>query len=231
MLRLRPRLAAAASLVDGSGKVVDVGTDHAYLPVWLIQNGKCRHVLASDVGVLPLGNAEKTLRRCGLETAVSLRISDGLKNIRPEEADEIVICGMGGTLIAQILNDAPWIRRPEMRLVLQPMTHGEDVRRYLCENGFSIRKELCVTEAPNRVYCCIGAIWTGERQPSSPGYYYFGTLLHAPGAAQIYVRKQLDRIVTRADALAQARRYPEEEAMLREAIAYYHEQGSGHDGK
>ena len=212
MLRLSPRLAAAASLIEGGEKHVDIGTDHAYLPVWLVQSGKCAHVLATDIGVLPLKNAEKTLLRYGAQEAVSLRISNGLQSVRPEEAEEISICGMGGTLIADILAEAPWIKKPGMRLVLQPMTHGEDVRKYLCENGFAIRKEICITEPPRRVYCCIAAAFTGNAVQVSPGFYYFGTLLCAGGAAKAYVRKQYDRIVTRA-----------------EAIRYYLEQVNGDD--
>lgn len=229
MLRLSPRLAAAASLIEGGRKYVDIGTDHAYLPVWLVQNGKCAHVLATDIGVLPLKNAEKTLRRYGSESSVSLRISNGLRNVRPEEAEEISVCGMGGTLIAAILAEAPWIKKPGMRLVLQPMTHGEDVRKYLCENCFAIRKEICITEPPRRVYCCIAAEYSGNAVRVSPGFYYFGTLLGAEGAAEEYVRKQFDRIVTRAEALRRAGRFPEEEAMLREAIRYYQDQVNGND--
>ena len=106
------RLAAAAQLVRGGGSIADIGTDHAYLPAFLILTGKCTRALACDIGKGPLLSAERALRRLGLTEKIGLRLSDGLAEVSPEEADEIAVCGMGGTLIARILSDAPWIRRP-----------------------------------------------------------------------------------------------------------------------
>lgn len=223
MIRLSARLAAVASLLVGGDKTVDVGTDHAYLPVYLIQTGKCSRVLASDIGALPLENARKTILRFGLEEKISLRISNGLEKILPEEADEICICGMGGTLISDILTAAAWVPSKGRHLVLQPMTHSEDVRKYLCENGFHIDRELCVSDSDRRVYCCISAVWTGEQADCDPGFYYFGNLIGREGAAEQYTEKQINRVKTRCSALMKADRYPEEACLLRRVIAYYNE--------
>ena len=225
MVSLSPRLAAAAKLLDGGKTVADVGTDHAYIPAYLIQSGKCTCAIASDIGEMPLENARKTLQKYGLESVVLLRLSDGLKNIRPEEAEEICICGMGGTLIAEILTAAPWVCRPGMHRVLQPMTHSEDVRAYLCQNGFAVRREVCVTESDRRVYCCISADWTGQSAPVPDGFLYFGTLLGQEGDARVFARKQYLRVKKRADALSAAGVHPEEAAMLRRVIGYYIENG------
>ena len=221
MISLSPRLLAAARLLDGGKTVVDVGTDHAYLPVFLVESGKCGAAIALDIGAGPLENARQTVEKHGLQSAVLLRLSNGLQEIGPAEAGEICICGMGGTLIAEILSAAPWVCRPGMHLVLQPMTHGEDVRAYLCANGFTVRKEVCVTESDRHTYCCISAEWTGRVVTPSPGFLFFGTLSGQGGDAAAFAEKQFARIKKRADALRSAGTAPEEEAMLREAMNEY----------
>lgn len=220
MFELSPRLFTAAHFADCSLKTVDVGTDHAYLPAYLVTFLQCGRVLACDIGEKPLDNARSTLKTYHLEDKIELRLSDGLKNVRPEEAEQIIICGMGGTLIRDILNDAPWIKTDGMRLILQPMTHSEDVRRYLCENGFRILEERCVKDA-GRVYCCILAEYSGDFEAVEEGYYYFGTLLNETGFSADYIQKQYSRVKKRADSLRNAQRYPEEENLLREVLAYY----------
>lgn len=220
MIRLRPRLLTAASFVRGGGRIVDIGTDHAYLPVYLIQQGIVQSAIASDVGEGPLRNAEKTLRQYGLQAQISLRLSDGLKNILPDEADEILICGMGGNLIEEILLAAPWVRRPGMHLVLQPMTHSQDVRRYLCNNGFAVSKELCSKDS-GRVYLTLSADYTGEDERQNVGYYYFGSQINVSGDGAVYVQKQLAWVRTRLNAITQADRFPDEQRELRGVLEYY----------
>ena len=220
MISLGNRLLCAASMIRGGGTLIDVGTDHAYLPVYLVQNGVIPYAIACDIGEGPLRNAEKTVRACGLEKKIELRLSDGLKNIRPEEGKEICICGMGGNLIEEILSAAPWVRAGNMRLVLQPMTHLEDVPRYLCKNGFLIERETCA-EDNGRVYLTIGAVWTDAPDTKQTGYYYFGELLQQSGLAQHMVRKQYQRVKTRMEALRSVGRNPEEYRMLQEVLEYY----------
>ena len=216
MLTLSPRLHCAASLLQG-GRTVDIGTDHAFLPVYLIQNGKCEHVLACDIGLQPLKNAEKTIVRFGLSSAIELRLSDGLQNVQPDEADEICICGMGGTLIVDILSAIDWIRRPGQRLVLQPMTHADDVREFLCRSGFSITREMCMRDG-KRVYCCIAAVYDGNVDVRTPGYWYFGTLMGGKGDASQFVKREYTRIKKAEAALAVSGRRPRERERLRLAI-------------
>ena len=145
MQELRPRLKTAAELVRGGKTVADIGTDHAYLPAWLLLNGVAPYVIACDVGELPLRNAAETVRIYHLTGRIELRLSDGLRSVSPEEYGEVTVCGMGGTLIAEILEKAAL---PEdVRLVLQPMTHVEDVRAWLCRRGFAIEREVCVKGA------------------------------------------------------------------------------------
>lgn len=220
MLELSPRLYAAAHMADVTLKTVDVGTDHAYLPAYLTAFAGAENIIACDIGEKPLRNARNTLNVYGLEDKIELRLSDGLKNVRPEEARQIIVCGMGGTLIRDILLAAEWVKRPGMRLILQPMTHSEDVRRYLCENGFSVTEECCVEDG-GRVYCCICAEYTAAEEAAEEGFFYFGTLLNAGGAAEKYINKQYSRVKKRAESLNAANRYPEEEKLLRDVLDYY----------
>ena len=225
MIQLSSRLLAAASMVRGGGVLADIGTDHAYLPVFLLQNNIVPNVIASDIGSGPLNNARKTVAAYGLSDRIELRLSDGLNAYSPDEVTEIVICGMGGNLIEEILTAAPWIRNDRMHLVLQPMTHTEDVRRYLCSHGFRIERET-VTEDTGRYYLSISALWEDLQNTGCEGYYYFGSLLHQPGNAQKIVKKQLSRVKTRLSALRAANRNPDEQAVLADVLAYYEKETS-----
>ncbi len=200
MINIGPRLLCAASMVRCRSKIVDIGTDHAYLPSYLILNGKAEDVLACDIGLMPLKNAEKTVNKFCLHENIKLRISDGLKSVSPDEADEIIICGMGGNLIVDILSAAPWIKRESIHLILQPMTHSEDVRYFLCNNGFEIDNEIFVTDN-KKVYCCISAIYTGSVASIDPGFCYFGFLPESNIEADIYADSRIRRVNVKLEAL------------------------------
>lgn len=220
MFSLSPRLQCAAAMADKNAKTVDIGTDHAYLPSYLVMNGIRGHVLACDIGEKPLLNAAKTVKSLSLQNQIELRISDGLEKVSSEEADEIIICGMGGTLISDILSACPWVKKQGMHLILQPMTHTEDVRRFLCENGFIIDKEDCVIDS-HRLYCCISARYTGEQKIYDAGYYYFGTLTGRNGLAEDFVKKQYKRVDIKYTALTNAGFDTEETRMLYDVKKYY----------
>lgn len=200
MINLGPRLLCAASFVRCRTKITDIGTDHAYLPAYLIENGIADSVLACDIGVMPLKNAENTVKARGLSEKISLRISDGLKEVSPDEADEIIICGMGGTLMTDILTSAPWVRREGMHLILQPMTHSEDVRKYLLSNGFFVTEEKFVVDA-GKVYCCISADFDGKEREADEGFCQFGYLPPKDEVNAQYVEKQLHRVDIKLNAL------------------------------
>ena len=118
MIRLKPRLQTAADMVRIGSRVADIGTDHAYLPASLILSGKIPSAVAADLRKGPLENAEETVRNNHIEDRVQLRLSDGLKCVSPDEADDIVIAGMGGILISEILTAAEWVRNPRYKLIL-----------------------------------------------------------------------------------------------------------------
>lgn len=220
MFSLSPRLMCAAKMINPYRKTVDVGTDHAYLPAFLVLNNICNKVLACDIGIKPLENARKTVVQYSLSDFIELRVSDGLKNVSSCEAQEISICGMGGTLMADILSTVDWIKSEDIHLVLQPMTHSEDVRKFLCENGFVIDKEMCV-EDNNRLYCCISAYWKNCKEDKEVGYYYFGELFKKDELCEKFIKNQFDRIKKRAYALSESGQSREEALKLTEVMNYY----------
>ena len=122
LFSLDKRLSLCASFVRDGVKIADIGTDHAYLPIWLLQSGKIEKALACDINEGPLQCGKADVLRYNLSDKITLRLSDGLKNVCEHEADDIIIAGMGGELIAKILSECSWVKNKEKRFILQPMT-------------------------------------------------------------------------------------------------------------
>lgn len=194
MIELDKRLSMTASLVNKNRRLADIGTDHAYLPCYLAEKNIISEAVAADIAEGPLKNAKKTVRKFGLSDKIDCRLSDGLSNLKPQECEEIVIAGMGGNLIADILANTPWIKNSDIHLILQPMTHSEDVRFFLCRNGFTIDTETAI-EDKEKVYIAISAYYTGENCNTDPFFKYFGKLIDAKnGASDKYITKQKNRL-------------------------------------
>jgi len=155
------RLMSAVGYVRG-GIVADVGTDHAYLPVYLVATGRADSAVASDINRGPIENAKETVRKYGLEDKITTLIADGLDGIEPYHPNDVIIFGMGGELIATIVDRAKWTREGT-RLILQPMTKPEALRDYLGEVGFRIVDET-LSEADGRVYQTLCAEYDGEKR-------------------------------------------------------------------
>lgn len=158
-VKLSPRLAACADLVVGKF-ACDVGTDHALLPSFLILSGKCENAVASDIVDGPLESARKTVASFNLENYIQVVKSDGLDNIDSKGVTDIVIAGMGGELIAEIVCRCEWIKKSEINLILQPMTKEHCLRSALCAGGFSIKSEVRVADG-GFIYTIIRAFYTG----------------------------------------------------------------------
>ncbi len=159
---LTPRLFAAAGYARSGGTIADIGTDHAYLPIWLVSNGISKSALACDVRKGPLDRANENIKAAGLENRIRTMLTDGLSGVESFSPDDIFLCGMGGELIVSIIEKASFVRSSDIRLILQPMTHAEIVRRYLSLNGFSITDEMIVSEKGNKLYQIIVATFTGN---------------------------------------------------------------------
>lgn len=144
-ITLTPRLQAVAQWVPAGCRFADIGTDHAYLPVWLLQKGVISRAIAGDLRRGPLDHARATAERYGYTEKMDFRLSDGLQALAPHEADCIAIAGMGGEAIRSILTAAPWTRE-DTRLILQPQTNLPELRVWLTEAGYRMEAERCVRE-------------------------------------------------------------------------------------
>ena len=144
MLQLQPRLQLLADLVPRGARLADIGTDHGYLPVYLLQRGHIASAIAADVGHEPLQHAVRTAEEYGVK-GIDFRLCDGLCGIAAHEADTVVIAGMGGETIIHILSAVEWPRQPgRCTLLLQPMTKAGELRRWLADNGFCFTAERLV---------------------------------------------------------------------------------------
>ena len=159
--KLSKRLLAAASLAREGVKIADVGTDHAYLPIYLFTSGRVSGGVVSDINRGPVERARANLCDYGCEGVFAALQTDGLSGIEEYAPEDIFILGMGGELIARIISDAPWVKKAGVRLILQPMTHPELLRDYLSQEGFEINNELLVHE--DKIYHIICAEYSGER--------------------------------------------------------------------
>lgn len=202
-LVLTNRLKTAAELVRSGRKTADVGTDHGYLPAFLVMSGKTDCVIAADIGTGPLDNAKKTIEKYSLGDKISTVLSDGLEKI-PCDTEEIIICGMGGTLIAEILVRAEWIKNENIHLVLQPMTHSYDVRKFLCENGFYIEAEEFCTD-DGRDYVVLSAYYNGNDNSRDDFYYYFGDKITTDSESEKgYLKRQFFYVKSRYEGLTKS---------------------------
>lgn len=159
MIHLSPRLAAVAALVPPGASVIDVGTDHAMLPVWLVQAGRAARVLATDIRPGPLQSAAALVKRTGTGEHIRLLQADGLHGAGPADGDTVVIAGMGGQTMIHILSQAPWTRDGAL-LILGPQSKAADLRRFLVEDGYHVLSERLAEDA-GRVYpilCAAGGI-------------------------------------------------------------------------
>lgn len=171
-IHLTPRLAMVAAMVPQGTRLADIGTDHAYLPAALVQEGKISRAIAADLRSGPLDRARQTVLEQGLGEQITLRLCDGLSGIRPEEADTVVIAGMGGETIAAILAAAPWTREHGTRLILQPMSSMDDLRQWLEENGYTIEREELTHEGETLYTAWL--VRTGKMGPLSPAQIMAG---------------------------------------------------------
>ncbi len=200
MLKLSERIMMAAKMVRHGSVAADIGTDHAYLPAWLVLNGICPKALACDLRKGPLDNAKKTVEHYGIADKITLRLSDGFDEIEPFEAQDFIMCGMGGTLMAELASRAHWLKDSEKLLILQPQSHAEDIREFLIRNGFEIIKEDACTDS-SKLYCAFSARWCGETKEYSEGYIYYGRLPEcSKPEAKEYLCKVVSRLRTKLEA-------------------------------
>lgn len=132
------RLETIADLVTPGYRASDIGTDHGYVPIYLLRNHICDHVIAADISRGSLEKAIQNVERAGLSDQIECRLSDGLSSIRPGETDSIIISGMGGILMDRILRAHPEVVKEAKELVLSPHRNPELITSFAEEFGFAV---------------------------------------------------------------------------------------------
>lgn len=148
-IRLSPRLQMVADFVLPCACAADIGTDHGYLPVWLLQNGVIQSAIAADIHAGPLANARQSAAAYDLEERFRFVQADGLQFSGAQAADVITIAGMGGETICTILAAAPWLREGR-RLILQPQSKAAELADWLWRSGFTIEDAALCRDAGKR---------------------------------------------------------------------------------
>ena len=158
---INARLRSAAELVGQGAVLADIGTDHAYLPLFLLSEGRITYAFASDVNEWPLASARKNAEDCGLTDKMSFILTDGATALAGKGITDYAICGMGGELIADIIDRAPHLKEDGARLILQPMSRQEKLRAYLYSHGFEIITESYSLDA-GKYYVCFEVRYSGK---------------------------------------------------------------------
>lgn len=153
---LSPRLKIIADSIEGFDTAADIGSDHAYLPIYLVENERVKSAIASDVNSGPAKISKERIKSYGVEAKISVRQGDGLKAIKPGEAEVIVVAGMGGILISDILDRDAKVAESAKLLILQPMRDSDKVRKWLFLHSFDIFDEELVKEE-DKIYEVIWA--------------------------------------------------------------------------
>jgi len=154
---LSERLSAVASYVKNKAKIADIGTDHAKIPIYLVKNNRISFAVASDKNEGPLMFAKKNIHDFGFDNNIKTVLGDGLNSLKIGEVDTIIIAGMGGKLIVEILSNSPKVLKKISQIILQPMNEGNIVRKWLQTNNWKIENEKLVKEN-GKIYEIISGV-------------------------------------------------------------------------
>lgn len=160
-MKLTPRLQIIADSINHCDTLADIGTDHAYLPIYLVKKGKIKQAIAGDINKGPIDIARGRIQANRLEEKIQARQGNGLTVLEPQEADTIVIAGMGGMLIAEIIEQSRPVAEAAKQLILQPMLDSGKLRSYLLEQGFEIFDEELAKE-DRKLYEILWVRYTGQ---------------------------------------------------------------------
>ena len=210
-LQLQPRLQLLADLVPQGARLADIGTDHGYLPVWLLQRNKIAAAIAADIGEEPLQHARRTAEEYGVD-GIEFRLCDGLKDIESGEVDTVVIAGMGGETIIHILSVAPWAKTAgAVTLLLQPMTKAGELRRWLADNGYCFTDERLVWDK-DFLYP-VFVVTGGKQSPLTRLQEEYGVCLWDDPLCGDYLQLQIRKL----ERTIEGKRHAESEAVQKQA--------------
>lgn len=174
-MKLSRRLELVASFVEPGSRIADVGTDHGYVPIWLVKQNTAVSAIAMDVRPGPLERAQKHIKLHGLEERIETRLSDGVSKLNSGEADTVVIAGMGGELVIHILEEGRHVWDSVKTWILSPQSELDKVRRYLEDQGFCIIKEDMTCDEGK--YYTVMKVIRGTMNLSRDSYYLYGKYL------------------------------------------------------
>lgn len=199
-MELSRRLLSVAGEVTRGNRLADIGTDHGYIPIYLIQQGIVPSALAMDVNQGPLDRAKENIKEAGLGDKIGTRLSNGLEKLSSSEADSIVIAGMGGALMEDILIRGRHIISEGKELILQPQSEVFKVRHFLHDNGYAIVKEMILKE-DGKYYFIIKAL-PGEQHFPEEFLYEYGEYLLTSG--DLLMKEYLEREIKKRRAILES---------------------------
>lgn len=219
MDKLDGRLGMIAAMTPRCRTVADIGCDHGLLIAALLEDGRCDYGIASDINEKPLEKARAELARRGLTASSECRLGNGLSGIAPIGVDAVVIAGMGGELIASIIDHWDYTDNPSVEYLLQPMTRPMLLRRWLYHHEFTLMEERCCTAA-GKLYSVMRAQYTGKMTPETPESLFLGAIdPHRDPLAEDYRQKVLQKLERRITGLTEAQESDERDRELGSATA------------
>jgi tRNA (adenine22-N1)-methyltransferase len=215
-MELKGRLKRIVDLIPEVTVLSDIGTDHAYIPIYAVQKGICRKAVASDLRAGPVKTAAKNVERHKLADRIEVRLGGGLQPIGHDELEAVVIAGMGGLLITEILEESINKAKAAGLLILQPMNAVEAVREYLYGKGFEITDERLAAEE-NKIYNILCVRWTGSITAHDEFDCYIGSKLLGGREEYLdaYLKKRLGQLETAIAGMEKAKEEPESLAEFR----------------
>ena len=178
-IKLSERLRMNVSLVPNGARVADIGCDHGYASIWLVEHGTAQTVIAMDVNEGPIRRARKHIRQMGLDSRIECRKSDGLEKLCPGEVDTLLIAGMGGPLMIRILREGAAVMQDVHTLILQPQSELAEVRKFLIGQGFvPVEEKACFDDGKYYFAICARRRETGDGERWEEEWQYrYGTYL------------------------------------------------------
>lgn len=234
-MEISKRLQTIAGMVTKGNTACDVGTDHGYLAIYLVEQGISKNVIAMDVAKGPLSKAKENIALYHYEDKIETRLSDGLEKLGKGEASTVIMAGMGGILITGLLEKGKEILKSVDELILSPHTDVELVRRYLLENEYSIQDETMLRE-DGKYYIIMRAVHGAQSYEKSCEYRYGSKLLISKNPVlKDYMEKELSKLkalranltdISTENAKKRQMELEEEIQCIEEGLEYYEVQRS-----
>lgn len=218
-IKLSKRLMAVAEYIAPGSCAADIGTDHGYLPVWLVQNEICRRVIAADIRSGPLARAKASASEYLVMDKVQFVLTDGLAGIPPESIDTVVIAGMGGETIIKILAAAHWLKRGGHELIIQPQSKIDVLTMWLCHEGYKIAGQRLAADRGD-IYTVM-RIKPGEMEKPDDAGLYISKALYESGDSLLpaYIDMAISKLRRALDGTRLSESGGEKEAHLEAAVS------------